>query len=100
MDSIDAGCAKPSARVCARPAAPVYHRTVPLAAVTLALSLATAGDSLVLDAPPAPSSWRVPVAHAAGVLAGMRIAVGLAWPTSYDPSRFGEAERRVLGTGC
>ncbi len=73
----------------------VYHRTVTLAAVTLALSLATAGDSLLLDAPPEPSSWRVPVAHAAGVLAGMRIAVGLAWPSSYDPSRFADEGRQL-----
>lgn len=39
------------------------------------------------DAPPAPA-WRVPAAHAGGLLVGMRVAVGVLWPEAYDPTRF------------
>jgi hypothetical protein len=53
----------------------------------LALSLSAAEPSAAGEARPAPS-WQVPVAHAGGVLLGMRISLGLLWPEAYDPTRF------------
>ncbi|TMA16547.1 MAG: DUF3943 domain-containing protein [Deltaproteobacteria bacterium] len=47
----------------------------------LALMLATATT-------PDDASWRVPIAHAGGVLISMRVAASLAWPRDYDPTRF------------
>ena len=68
---------------------------MPLCALTLALSLAAGGGA---PAPPESArqpSWGVPVAHAGVLLLGMRISLGLLWPETYDPTRFG-AERRQL----
>ncbi len=77
---------------------------MPLPATLLAVLLAASGGGAPrLEAPPEPRldapgdprleasrapSWRVPAAHAAGVLLGMRLAVSLAWPRAYDPTRF------------
>jgi hypothetical protein len=49
----------------------------------LALVLASAS-------PPEDASWRVPIAHASGLLFGMRIAASVAWPQAYDPTRFSD----------
>jgi hypothetical protein len=68
---------------------------VPLGALTLALSLVAAGDPAVPSDPTPAPSWRVPTAHAGGVLLGMRLSLGIVWPDAYDPTRFG-AERRQL----
>lgn len=46
------------------------------------------------DAPPEPS-WRVPVAHAGGILLGMRATASLAWPDAYDPTRFGSEAKQL-----
>jgi hypothetical protein len=34
---------------------------------------------------PEETTWTVPLAHAAGLLAGMRLGLSLAWPDPYDP---------------
>jgi hypothetical protein len=78
---------------CARRWRPIYDPAVPLRAAALALSLA-AGDPATPAAPPA-ASWRVPAAHAGGLLLAMRLSVGVAWPDAYDPTRF-SSERRQL----
>jgi hypothetical protein len=52
----------------------------------LALSLLAAGRP---DASVSPEAARaVPLAHAGGMLLGMRISAGLLWPDTYDPTRF------------
>jgi Domain of unknown function (DUF3943) len=61
---------------------------VVLAAALVPLLLAQGGDA-PRALPPSAPSWRVPAAHAAGVLLGMRLAVSVAWPDAYDPTRLG-----------
>lgn len=49
--------------------------------------------ALLLVAAPPPvgePSWRVPLAHAGGVVLGMRLAASAAWPGAYDPSRLSD----------
>ena len=67
----------------------------------LAFAIATAGLSAAqtgaIDREPAPASqrpepqaeggWRIPVLHAAGTLAAMRISASILWPQAYDPTR-------------
>jgi hypothetical protein len=67
----------------------------------LAFAIATAGLSAAqtgaIDREPAPASqrpepqaeggWRIPVLHAAGTLAAMRISASIVWPQAYDPTR-------------
>lgn len=66
-----------------------------LSAVLLPILLASEGGaSPRLEAQPEPS-WSVPVAHAGGVLLGMRLAVSLRWPDAYDPSRRASQERQL-----
>ena len=46
----------------------------------------TAPNTLVTPVPaPAEASWTVPIVHSLGLLAGMRLALSLAWPEAYDP---------------
>lgn len=53
-------------------------------------------DVPLAAAPDAPTpNWRVPVAHSAGLLLGMRVALSVAWPRAYDPSRLGESARSL-----
>jgi hypothetical protein len=43
-------------------------------------------------------SWTVPVVHAVGLLAGMRLTLSLAWPDAYDPfplARSGQQFKRA-----
>jgi hypothetical protein len=53
--------------------------------------------ALALAAAPPPSApeWGPPAAHAAALLAGMRLTLGLAWPGTYDPSRLREQGDQV-----
>jgi hypothetical protein len=44
-------------------------------------------------APPRPV-WGVPIAHAAGLLAGMRLTLSALWPGAYDPFPLGRSARR------
>src|SRR4051812_33468198 len=75
--------------------------------VAVALWLAAAEPSplptVVTPVPrPEESSWTVPVAHAAGLLAGMRLTLSLAWPDAYDPlplSRSGHQFRQAYSSG-
>jgi hypothetical protein len=49
-------------------------------------ALPTAAPAIVTSAPPADEAhYAVPLAHAAGVLVGMRLGVSLLWPEAYDP---------------
>ena len=57
----------------------------------LALVLASAAS----PAPPEDASWRVPIAHAGGVLLGMRVAASIAWPRAYDPTRFSDEAQNL-----
>lgn len=65
----------------------------------LLLAAAPAIRGLALAPPeelsaPAPD-WTVPAAHAGGVLLGMRLAVSVAWPEAYDPTRGGEMREQL-----
>jgi hypothetical protein len=74
----------------------IYHGPrVPPCALALSLSLAATGAAPALPEPAPAPNWRVPVAHAGGLLVGMRLSLVLLWPDAYDPTRFGE-ERRQL----
>jgi hypothetical protein len=43
-------------------------------------------SSVVTPVPTIPeTTWAVPVGHAVGLLAGMRLTLSLAWPEAYDP---------------
>jgi hypothetical protein len=64
-------------------------------AQALALLLVAAGGAPPDPASPEPPGWSVPAAHAGGVLLGMRLAVGVAWPDAYDPTRL-EREKAQL----
>lgn len=67
-----------------------------LSAVLLPLLLVADGaGSPRLERAPSEPSWRVPAAHAGGVLLGMRLAVSLAWPAAYDPTRFSSGGRQL-----
>jgi hypothetical protein len=57
-------------------------------AALLALALASAAMPAGAAERPEPD-WSVPAAHAGGVLLGMRLTVGVAWPGAYDPTRVG-----------
>jgi hypothetical protein len=43
-----------------------------------------------VETQPAPS-WTVPVVHAIGLLAGMRLVLSVAWPQAYDPFPLGRS---------
>ncbi len=70
----------------ARAAASRHDRPVPWTAPLLALSLLAAAPPD--ESVPPRASRTVPLAHAAGVLAGMRLSASLLWPEAYDPTRF------------
>jgi hypothetical protein len=61
-------------------------------AVLAALLLLASAPDLDRGSEP---SWTVPVAHAGGVLLGMRVGSSLLWPEAYDPLRFGEEGRNL-----
>jgi hypothetical protein len=43
-------------------------------------------NTLVTPLPEPPeTSWTVPIVHGVGLLAGMRLALSVAWPEAYDP---------------
>jgi hypothetical protein len=58
-----------------------------LAAVAVALEPAA-------PAPEPRPTWTVPVAHALGVMAGMRLTLSILWPQAYDPLPFGSSAAR------
>lgn len=66
-----------------------------LSAVLLPILLAAEGGASPRLEAPARPSWSVPVAHAGGVLLGMRLAVSLRWPDAYDPTRLASQERQL-----
>lgn len=77
-----------------------------VAALALAGSAAGASPTSLPDTPapagPAGAAaarprleWTVPAAHAGGVLLGMRLAVNVAWPSAYDPTRLDEAREQL-----
>lgn len=73
----------------------------PSSATTTATAAGTTPPSFTSTSPPsaeatgATPSWWVPAAHAGGVLVGMRLAVSLAWPEAYDPTRLAEMRRQL-----
>ncbi len=76
-----------------------------LLAAAVASATAPATDAPAPAAPPvsarapdlAPSArtWTVPAAHAGGVLLGMRLALSVAWPDAYDPTRGADMRRQL-----
>jgi hypothetical protein len=67
----------------------------------VALWLATADPATppatTLVAPvekPPETSWTVPIVHAAGLLAGMRLVLSVAWPDAYDPFPLSRSSRQ------
>jgi uncharacterized protein DUF3943 len=67
-----------------------------LAAVPLDPPAAPTGTLTITPALSLPVNWTVPVAHAAGVLMGMRVSLSLLWPRAYDPFPL-ERSARQLG---
>lgn len=69
------------------------------APAVIALFVAATTPAAGTTGPSAPSAiWSVPMAHTGGVLVGMRLALSIAWPSSYNPfplSRSGERFARA-----
>lgn len=71
--------------VLAAAATPPVQNGTPPPPVTVAPAPGSNGDA---------ANWTVPVGHAIGVLAGMRLSLSILWPDAYDPMPFGRSARR------